>query len=129
MIYAANKKSKYCYTIEDIPPVPLTPQSSTRLIATGPALVSVISNQAGCVFPMHKHPAFQIFVMLEGSEEHTCGNETFLMQAGDVCVHPSNVMHGGRTTTGYRGIDIFVPPRDDYVQLMVKHGLPIVGPE
>ncbi|MNL60087.1 L-lactate permease [compost metagenome] len=59
----------------------------------------------------------------------TCGDETFLMEAGDVCVHPSNVPHGGRTTTGFRGIDIFVPPREDYLQLMAKHGLPIEGPK
>jgi len=129
MVYAANKKSKYCFTIADIPLVPLTPESNTRFVAAGPALLSFITNPAGCLFPLHKHPAVQILVILEGTEDHTCGDETFLMQAGDVCVHPANVMHGGHTTTGFRGIDIFVPPREDYLELMAKHGLPIVGPK
>ncbi len=129
MEYTANKKSKYCYTVQDIPLVPLTPQSSTRFVAAGPALLSFITNPPGCVFPTHSHDAVQILVILEGTEEHMCGDETFLMTAGDVCVHPANVPHGGRTTTGFRGIDIFVPPREDYLQLMAKHGLPITGPK
>ena len=88
MAYTANKKSKYCLRSTDIPLVPLTEQSSTRFVAAGPALLSFITNPAGCVFPLHKHPAVQILVILEGTEDHTCGDETFLMQAGDVCVTP-----------------------------------------
>jgi mannose-6-phosphate isomerase-like protein (cupin superfamily) len=129
MVYQATKKSKYCYTVEDIPLVQLTKESATRFVAAGPALLSFITNPPGCVFPMHAHEAVQILVILEGSEEHVCGGETFLMQAGDVCVHPSNVPHGGKTTTGFRGIDIFVPPREDYLKLMADHGLPITGPK
>jgi mannose-6-phosphate isomerase-like protein (cupin superfamily) len=129
MVYTANKKSKYCFTVEDIPLVPLTEKSSTRFISAGSALLSFITNPPGCVFPVHAHEALQILIILEGTESHVCGDETFLMEAGDVCVHPSNVMHGGTTTTGFRGIDIFIPPREDYLQLMAKHGLPIIGPK
>ena len=60
---------------------------------------------------------------VEGSEEHICGEEKFLMKAGDVCVHPPNVKHGGHTDTGYKGIDVFSPLREDYLALMKKHGL------
>ena len=112
------------------PSAPFAPGvDAVALLAAGPALLSFIENEPGCDFPLHKHEAAQIFIMLEGSEEHHCGGETFLMVAGDVCVHPSNVLHGGRTTTGYRAIDVFVPPREDYLDLMAKHGLPIVGPK
>ena len=125
MAYAPNKKSQYCYTVEDIPLVPLTEVSSTRFIAAGPALLSFITNPPGCEFPIHGHDAIQILIILEGSENHVCGDEEFLMEAGDVCIHPSNVTHGGKTSTGFRGIDIFIPPREDYLELMAKHGLPI----
>jgi hypothetical protein len=47
--------------------------------------------------------------------------ETFVMKAGDVCVHPPDAEHGGRTPTGFKGIDIFCPPREDYLELMKKH--------
>jgi len=122
--YKPNAKSKYCYTIEDVPLVPLTEQSSTRFVAADGALFSFIENPPGCEFPLHKHDAVQVLIILEGTEEHVCGDETFLMEAGDVCIHPSNVMHGGKTSTGFKGIDVFIPAREDYLELMAKHGLP-----
>lgn len=125
MTYAAKTKSKYCYTIKDIPQLPIGASSLTRFVATDEVLLSFIENPPGSVFPMHSHPAMQILIILEGSEDHTCGGETFHMEAGDVCIHPSNVEHGGTTTTGFKGIDIFVPPRDDYIELMKQHGLPV----
>jgi quercetin dioxygenase-like cupin family protein len=122
--YKPNAKSKYVYTIKDIPLVPLTEQSSTRFVAADEALFSFIENPPGCEFPIHSHPAVQVLIILEGTEEHVCGDETFTMEAGDVCIHPSGVPHGGKTTTGFKGIDVFLPAREDYIELMKKHGLP-----
>ena len=124
MTYKANAKSKYVYTIKDIPLVPLTEVSSTRFVSAGDALFSFIENPPGCEFPIHSHEATQILIILEGSEEYVCGDETFLMEAGDVCIHPSNVPHGGKTSTGFKGVVVFIPAREDYIELMKKHGLP-----
>jgi len=119
------QKSKYFHTVKDIPLVPLTKESSTRFLSAKGALFSFIENPPGTVFPIHRHEAEQILIILEGSEEHVCGEEKFTMKAGDVCVHPPNVDHGGETKTGFKGIDVFVPPRQDYLELMKKHGLPV----
>lgn len=118
------EKSKYVYTVESIPLIPLTEVSSTRFIASDRGLFSFITNPPGATFPLHSHEAEQVLIILEGSEEHIVGDERFLLKAGDVCIHPANVMHGGKTTTGFRGIDVFLPPREDYLELMRQHGLP-----
>ena len=112
----AEKKSKYLQRIESLPLVPLTEESQSRLLLTEKLLVSFIQNPPGCVFPVHTHPSEQILIILEGEEEHICGGETFLMKAGDVCVHPAHIPHGGQTKTGFKGIDIFCPPREEHVQ-------------
>jgi quercetin dioxygenase-like cupin family protein len=65
---------------------------------------------------LHSHPAEQILIILEGEEDHICGEEKFLMKAGDICVHPPNMVHGGETKTGFKGIDIFCPPREDWME-------------
>ncbi len=119
----AKQKPKYYYRITDVPLVPLTDKVGTRFIAGQIILCSFIEQPPGATFPIHSHPAEQILVILEGSEEHVCGDEKFTMKAGDVCVHPPNVPHGGSTPTGFKGIDIFAPPREDYMALMRKHGL------
>lgn len=116
-----EKKSKYLYHIEDIPLVPLTEKVGTRFIAAQNVLLSFIEQPPGASFPLHRHPSEQVLIILEGSEEHIVEGETYLMKKGDVCVHPPNAEHGGRTPTGFKGIDIFSPPREDYLELMRKH--------
>jgi len=116
----SEKKSKYHYSIEDLPLVALTEESRSRLVLGKNMLISFIENPPGCEFPLHSHPSEQTLIILEGEEEHICGDEKFLMKAGDVCIHPPNVEHGGRTKTGFKGIDIFCPPREDHVEKLKK---------
>lgn len=118
------ERSKYVYTVSEVPLLNLTEVSKTHMIASDRALLSFITNPPGTTFPLHSHEAEQILIILEGSEEHVVGDERFLLKAGDVCIHPSNVRHGGKTETGFKGIDIFLPPREDYLELMRQHGLP-----
>jgi len=115
-----KKKRQYYYHIEDLPVVMLTEKSKSHMVASKNTLISFIENPPGCVFPQHKHPSEQILIMLEGEEDHICGEERFLMKAGDMCIHPPNVMHGGETKTGFKGIDIFVPPREDHLEKLKK---------
>jgi quercetin dioxygenase-like cupin family protein len=122
----SGKKPKYFYRIENLPVVWLTEKSKSHMVSTERVLISFIENPPGCVFPQHSHPSEQILVVLEGEEDHICGKEKFLMKAGDICVHPSNVMHGGETKTGFKGIDIFVPPREDWLEKL-KQALKEMG--
>ncbi|MCP4397448.1 MAG: cupin domain-containing protein [bacterium] len=113
-------ESKYLKRIEELPYLNLTGDeklpSMTHMLLTEKAMVSFIENPAGCEFPIHTHEAEQILIILEGEENHECGDDKFLMKAGDICVHPPNVPHGGVTKTGFKGIDIFCPPRTEHVE-------------
>ncbi len=111
-----KNKSKYFFTVKDLPLVMLTEKSKSHMVLGQNVLISFIENPPGCVFPLHSHESEQILIMLEGEEDHICGEERFLMKAGDICIHPPNVLHGGETKTGFKGIDIFVPPRQDHVE-------------
>lgn len=112
-------ESKYLRRMEDLPYLNLTGDeklpSMTHMLLTDKIMVSFIENPAGCVFPKHAHEAEQVLIILEGEEDHFCGEEKFLMKAGDICVHPPNVPHGGHTKTGFKGIDIFCPPRKEHL--------------
>jgi quercetin dioxygenase-like cupin family protein len=110
-----KRKSRYFFRIEDLPVVNLTEKSKSRMVTGQNTLISFIENPPGCVFPLHNHSSEQILIMLEGEEDHICGEEKFLMKAGDICIHPPNVMHGGETKKGFKGIDIFCPPREDWL--------------
>ncbi len=118
-----NPISKYFYRVADVPPIHLTKEFAARFIAGQNILCNFTEQKAGAIGALHKHPAEQIFILLEGTEDHTCGGEKFSMKPGDVCVHPPNVEHGGSTSTGNKGVDIFAPPREDFLELMKKHGV------
>jgi quercetin dioxygenase-like cupin family protein len=117
-----SEEKKYVYSLKDIPYIALTDKAKTKFVLGEDILVSFIEQEAGAEFPIHSHDCEQILVILEGSEEHVIGEQTIHMVAGDVCVHPANVPHGGHSVTGFKGVDIFSPPRKEHVELMRKHG-------
>jgi quercetin dioxygenase-like cupin family protein len=116
----SDTKANFFHHIEDLPVVMLTDKSKSHMVAGQNALISFIENPPGCIFPLHSHPAEQILIILEGEENHICGEEKFLMKAGDICVHPPNMAHGGETKTGFKGIDIFCPPREDWMEKLAQ---------
>ncbi len=85
-------------------------------------MASFIEVPAGATFPIHTHDAEQIMILLEGEEHHEIDGEKIIMKAGDVCVHPAGVPHGGHTPTGIKAIDIFSPARKSHVDLMKAQG-------
>ena len=117
-----SEEKKYVYSIKDIPYISLTDKAKTRFVLGEDILISFIEQEPGAEFPVHAHECEQMLVILEGSEEHEIDGKIIHMEAGDVCVHPANVPHGGHSVTGFKGIDIFSPPRDSHVELMLKHG-------
>lgn len=97
-------KKQYVYHINDLPFTPLVEKEGivTQFLLSKNLQISFIQNPAGATFPLHKHEAEQVMIMLSGSEEHIVGDETIHMEAGDVVVHPANVLHGGKTVTGMK---------------------------
>ncbi len=89
----------------------------SRLVAGEGVLLSFFEIGPGVHFPVHSHPNEQVMVVLEGSATFTIGERGFEVKAGDVCVIPPNAAHGGPAgEKGVKGIDIFVPPREDYLR-------------
>ena len=68
----------------------------------------------GILLPMHQHPHEQISYVISGNFEFTVGDKTTILGPGMVALIPGGVVHGGRTITACRVIDIFTPVREDY---------------
>jgi quercetin dioxygenase-like cupin family protein len=116
---------QYYYSIEDLPETMLIPEKNikTRFLLEEGVLLSFIEVPANTEFPIHSHDAEQILIVLEGEEHHEINGEKYVMTAGDVAVHPSGIPHGGKAgPNGFKGIDIFTPPRKSHVKLMEEQG-------
>ena len=69
---------------------------------------------ANTVVPMHSHPHEQTTYVIDGRFEFTVDGETVILEPGMVALIPGGALHGGRTITECRVIDVFSPARDDY---------------
>lgn len=120
----SENNKQFVYSIEDLPDTVIVPEENitTKFLVGDNLMVSFIEVPEGATFPIHTHDAEQIMIVLEGIEEHEVGGKKITMKAGDVCVHPAGIPHGGHTPTGIKAIDIFAPPRVSHVELMKEQG-------
>jgi quercetin dioxygenase-like cupin family protein len=81
-------------------------------------MVAQLELQRGCIVPQHVHVHEQISYVLEGRLELTLGEETpetYELAAGDVLVIPSNLPHAARALEDTLVVDVFSPPREDWL--------------
>jgi len=71
--------------------------------------------KAGALAAPHKHPNEQIVWMLNGRMDFRIGTDRRSMTAGDVAVIPGNVEHEGFFPEDTEVVDIFAPPRADFL--------------
>ena len=97
-----------------LPPKNLFPGIADRYAHTDKITLGDVEVAAGTILPTHQHPHDQISHVLAGRVEFTIGTETRQLEAGMSAVIPGGTLHGARTLTACRVLDIFSPPRDDY---------------
>ena len=102
----------------DVPSEQVKPDLSRRLITGERIMVAEVQLQRGCVVPKHAHVHEQISYVLEGCLRLMVGDdgaETYDVRAGGVVVLPSNVPHAAEALEDTRVVDVFSPPREDWL--------------
>lgn len=101
---------------ETIPPRPLSAGVTLRIFSSAQVMLSLVDLEPGAVVAPHQHPHEQLGMWLEGDAEATIGASHKSVRAGDCYYIPGGTMHtfvaGPR---GGRALDIFNPPREDYL--------------
>lgn len=64
---------------------------------------------------MHTHPHEQIACLLKGKMDFRLGDERSTMEPGEVVVIPSGAKHEALFPQDTEVVDIFVPPREDFL--------------
>jgi len=108
--------SKHIIRCDDVPIVELAPGIKTHIISAEKITLSIISGEPDAQLPPHRHENEQMMIVLDGGCDFIIEGEYHAVQKGDVVVLPSNIEHGGRITQkGCSIIDVFSPPRQDFV--------------
>ena len=72
----------------------------------------------GCIVPLHHHDNEQLTYVLEGALKFWIGSEDgeeIIVHAGEVLVIPSHVPHKAEALEDTLDVDIFCPPRQDWL--------------
>ena len=99
----------------DLPVESLNPLLGRQLVVGDQIMVSRILLKKGCVVPMHSHVNEQVAYMLEGALKFTINGDEIVVRAGEFLCIPPNVPHQAEALEDTVDIDIFTPPRADWI--------------
>ena len=103
---------------EDIPKETLSEGLARRLITGERMMLAHVYLRQGAVVPLHSHENEQLTYILEGGLRFWIGaDEAQVVDvlAGEVLHIPSNVPHKAEALVDTLDVDIFSPPRQDWL--------------
>jgi quercetin dioxygenase-like cupin family protein len=106
------------YRWEDMPKEALKPDLERRLISAERMMLAHVYLQKGCIVPKHAHENEQLTYILEGVLRFWLGedeSEVVDVAAGEVLHLPSNLPHKAEALETTLDVDIFSPPRQDWL--------------
>src|SRR5689334_14723889 len=100
----------------DTVPVEVLSETISRKIITGDRLmVAQVFIKKGGVVPRHAHENEQVTYILEGALQFELEGQTVIVAKGQVLHIPSNVPHQAVALEDTLDLDIFNPPRQDWI--------------
>ena len=103
---------------KNIPLEQLNPDLGRKMITGRNVMLTQIFLKKGCIVPTHSHHNEQVTYVLEGSLKFLLGedqDEEVIVRTGEVLVIPPNLPHSAEALEDTFDIDIFDPPRQDWL--------------
>jgi unsaturated pyranuronate lyase len=107
------------YRWEELPLEQLKPDLGRRLLTGERMMLAQVYLQQGAIVPRHEHDNEQLTYIVEGTLRLWLGpdddEEMFDVRAGEVLHIPPNVPHRAEALENTLDVDIFCPPREDWL--------------
>ncbi|HET9625922.1 MAG TPA: cupin domain-containing protein [Kofleriaceae bacterium] len=105
---------------DDMPKERVTDDIARRIVTGDRMMLAHVYLKKGSVVPRHQHHNEQLTYILEGALKFSIGpedgeQEELVVRAGEVLVIPSNVPHQAVALEDTLDIDVFDPPRQDWL--------------
>ena len=112
-----GKRAAKWYRWDEVPREELHERLSRRLITGDQVMLAHVYLKKGCVVPKHSHKNEQFNYILEGALRFLVGEEAdeIVVRAGEVLHLPANVPHEAHALEDTLDVDIFYPPREDWL--------------
>ena len=113
-----SERSVTFYRWNDMPIETVTEQFSRRLITGDRMMLAHVYLKKGMIVPRHQHENEQLTYILEGALHFWIGEDERheqIVRAGEVLHIPSMVWHKALALEDTLDVDIFDPPRQDWL--------------
>ena len=101
---------------DDMPREELSDTIGRRLISGDQAMIAHVYLKQGAIVPRHEHHNEQLTYILEGALEFTFDDrDKVVVRAGEVLLIPGGVPHAALALENTLDIDVFAPPREDWL--------------
>ena len=114
------KRSTRWFRWDELPIEELNEKLSRRLITGDQMMLAHVYLKKGCVVPKHSHHNEQLTYVLDGALHFFIGEseprEQVVVRAGEVLHLPGNVPHEAHALEDTLDVDIFCPPREDWLK-------------
>jgi quercetin dioxygenase-like cupin family protein len=113
-----EQRSVTFYRWSDMPREEVTDMLDRRLITADRMMLAHVYLKKGAIVPQHSHENEQLTYILEGGLRFWIGPdqlEVIDVMAGDVLHIPSHVLHKAEALDDTLDVDIFSPPRQDWL--------------
>jgi quercetin dioxygenase-like cupin family protein len=114
----SSERSVTFYRWEDMPRETVSAMLDRRLITGDRMMLAHVYLKKGCIVPKHQHENEQLTYILEGALRFWIGEDEaqeVVVAAGEVLHIPSNVFHKAEALEDTLDVDIFSPPREDWL--------------
>lgn len=105
---------------DDMPKEQVTDQITRRLFTGERMMIAHVYLDKGAIVPTHSHENEQLTYVLDGALRFWIGDpeqgvEELVVNAGEVLYIPSNVPHKAEALEDTLDVDVFDPPRQDWL--------------
>jgi quercetin dioxygenase-like cupin family protein len=103
---------------DDVERETVTPLLDRKLITGEQMMIAQVFLKKGCVVPRHQHHNEQFTYILDGCLRFWIGEDESEIQdvrAGEVLFIPANVWHKAEALEDTLDLDVFSPPREDWL--------------
>ena len=114
---ADGKRDATWYRWDQVPREELNERLARRLITGDRVMLAHVYLKKGCVVPRHAHENEQFTYILEGALRFLVGEDgrEMVVRAGEVLHLPGNVPHEALALEDTLDVDVFYPPREDWL--------------
>ena len=101
--------------LAEMPMERVNPLLDRQFVFGEKGMLARIVLRSGCVVPLHSHENEQITYILEGALKFSLPDREVTVRAGENLVIPSQVPHSAEEMEDTVDLDVFGPPRADWI--------------